>query len=94
MKKLIFSLIVAVSLLSVSFSFAGNFDTYDQDGNYSVNPDCSLLDNYDQDGNYSYGHGNADNYDQDGNYSYGRVNPGGSVDNSDQDGNYSQGTIK
>jgi hypothetical protein len=78
MKKLIFSLIVAVSLLSVSFSFAGNFDdTYDQDGNYSVNPG-----------------GSVDNYDQDGNYSYGQVNPGGSVDNSDQDGNYSQGTIK
>jgi hypothetical protein len=94
MKKLIFSLIVAVSLLSVSFSFAGNFDTYyDQDGNYSVNPGGSV-DNYDQDGNYSYGQGSVDNYDQDGNYSYGQVNPGGSVDNSDQDGNYSQGTIK
>ena len=58
MKKLIFSLIVAVSLLSVSFSFAGNFDdTYDQDGNYSygqVNPGGSV-DNSDQDGNYSQG---------------------------------------
>ena len=76
MKKLIFSLIVAVSLLSVSFSFAGNFDTYDQDGNYSVNPGGSV-DNYDQDGNYSYGQvnpgGSVDNSDQDGNYSQGTI---------------------